>query len=55
MRTFQATTVYAGQTVRENLLRGAFREIYPGLVATLLGTGARARGARPRRRATSTR
>ena len=40
---------YAGQTVRENLLRGAFREIYPGLVATLLGTGARARGARPRR------
>jgi branched-chain amino acid transport system ATP-binding protein len=40
VRTFQATTVYAGQTVRENLLRGAFREIYPGLLATLLGTGA---------------
>jgi branched-chain amino acid transport system ATP-binding protein len=29
------------------LLRGAFREIYPGLVATLLGTG-RAREARDR-------
>ena len=47
VRTFQATTVYAGQTVRENLLRGAFREIYPGLIATLLGTGA-AREARAR-------
>jgi branched-chain amino acid transport system ATP-binding protein len=40
VRTFQATTVFAGQTVRENLLRGAFREIYPGLAATLLGTAA---------------
>jgi len=40
VRTFQATTVYAGQTVRENLLRGAFRHLYPGLVASLLGTGA---------------
>jgi branched-chain amino acid transport system ATP-binding protein len=47
VRTFQATTVYAGQTVRENLLRGAYREIYPGLIATLLGTGA-AREARAR-------
>ena len=47
VRTFQATTVFAGQTVRENLLRGAFREIYPGLLATLLGTGA-AREARAR-------
>jgi branched-chain amino acid transport system ATP-binding protein len=47
VRTFQATTVYAGRTVRENLLRGAFREIYPGLIATLLGTGA-ARAARAR-------
>jgi len=45
VRTFQATTVFAGQTVRENLLRGAFREIYPGLAATLLGT-ASARQAR---------
>jgi branched-chain amino acid transport system ATP-binding protein len=44
VRTFQATTVYAGQTVRENLLRGAFRQLYPGLVASLLGTpAARAR------------
>lgn len=40
VRTFQATTVFAAQTVRENLLRGAFREIYPGLVATLIGTPA---------------
>ncbi len=47
VRTFQATIVYAGQTVRENLLRGAFREIYPGLIATLLGTGS-AREARAR-------
>jgi branched-chain amino acid transport system ATP-binding protein len=47
VRTFQATTVYAGQTVRENLLRGAFREIYPGLIATLLGTSS-AREARAR-------
>jgi branched-chain amino acid transport system ATP-binding protein len=47
VRTFQATIVYTGQTVRENLLRGAFREIYPGLLATLLGT-ARAREARAR-------
>src|SRR5262249_34310990 len=35
VRTFQATTVYAGQTVRENLLRGAFRRLYPGLLASL--------------------
>jgi len=47
VRTFQATIVYAGQTVRENLLRGAFREIYPGLIATLLGTSS-AREARAR-------
>ena len=40
VRTFQATTVFAGQTVRENLLRGAFRDIYPGLIATVLGTSA---------------
>jgi branched-chain amino acid transport system ATP-binding protein len=42
VRTFQATTVYAGQTVRENLLRGAFRQIYPGLIASLLRTSAAA-------------
>jgi branched-chain amino acid transport system ATP-binding protein len=45
VRTFQATTVYADRTVRENVLRGAFRQIYPGLVATLLET-ASARTAR---------
>jgi branched-chain amino acid transport system ATP-binding protein len=47
VRTFQATTVYAAQTVRENLLRGAFRQIYPGLLATLFDTGS-ARAARKR-------
>mgnify|MGYP000852627836 CR=1 FL=1 len=47
VRTFQATTVFADQTVRENLRRGAFRQIYPGLAATLLGTGM-ARAARVR-------
>jgi branched-chain amino acid transport system ATP-binding protein len=47
VRTFQATTVYATQTVRENLLRGSFRQIYPGLIATLLDT-ASARAARER-------
>jgi branched-chain amino acid transport system ATP-binding protein len=47
VRTFQATIVYGAQTVRENLLRGAYRDIYPGLVATLLGT-ASARDARER-------
>ena len=45
VRTFQATNVYAAQTVQENLLRGAFRQIYPGLVPALLGTAA-ARAAR---------
>lgn len=38
VRTFQNTTVYGTRTVRENVLRGAFRQIYPGLIATLLGT-----------------
>ena len=46
MRTFQATTVYAGESVRENLRRGAFRQIYPGFFPTLLDT----RGAREARR-----
>jgi branched-chain amino acid transport system ATP-binding protein len=40
VRTFQNTTVYGAQTVRENLMRGAFRDVYPGLVATLLSTSA---------------
>jgi branched-chain amino acid transport system ATP-binding protein len=48
VRTFQATTVFAGSTVRENLERGAFRLLYPGLLATLLGT----RKAREAREAT---
>ncbi len=47
VRTFQATTVYGGSTVRENLRRGAFRSLYPGLLATLLDTGS-ARAARVR-------
>src|SRR6516164_2474027 len=47
VRTFQATTVYAARTVRENLLRGAYRQIYAGLLPALLGTPA-ARAARAR-------
>jgi branched-chain amino acid transport system ATP-binding protein len=47
VRTFQATTVYAARTVRENLLRGAYRQIYAGLLPSLLGTSA-ARAARAR-------
>jgi branched-chain amino acid transport system ATP-binding protein len=39
VRTFQATTVYANRSVRENLLRGAYRDIYPGFFATLFKTG----------------
>jgi branched-chain amino acid transport system ATP-binding protein len=38
VRTFQSTAVYGKQTVRENALRGAFLHLYPGFVATLLGT-----------------
>lgn len=38
VRTFQATTVWTGCTVRENALRGAFRHLYPGFVATFLDT-----------------
>jgi branched-chain amino acid transport system ATP-binding protein len=38
VRTFQATTVFAGSTVRENLRRGAFRLLYPGFLATLFDT-----------------
>jgi branched-chain amino acid transport system ATP-binding protein len=45
VRTFQATTVYTGRSVRENVLRGAYRRIYPGLLHTLLNT-ATARAAR---------
>ena len=39
VRTFQATTVYANRSVRENMLRGAYRDIYPGFFATLFNTG----------------
>jgi branched-chain amino acid transport system ATP-binding protein len=39
VRTFQATTVYANRSVRENLLRGAYRDIYPGFFAALFNTG----------------
>lgn len=45
VRTFQATTVWTGCTVRENALRGAFRHIYPGFMATFLDT-AKARAMR---------
>ena len=38
VRTFQATTVYAQRTVRENATRGAFLGLYSGFVATLFDT-----------------
>src|SRR5215510_7860581 len=47
VRTFQATTVFSNRSVRENLLRGAFRELYPGFFATLFNT-TKARDARQR-------
>ncbi len=42
VRTFQNTTVYARQTVRENALRGSFMQAHPGFVHDFFGT-ARAR------------
>ena len=38
VRTHQATTVYAGQTVRENALRGACAGTFPGVLHAFLGT-----------------
>jgi branched-chain amino acid transport system ATP-binding protein len=44
VRTFQATTVYQDQSVRENVLRGAYTSVYPGFWPAFLHTsGARAR------------
>jgi branched-chain amino acid transport system ATP-binding protein len=40
VRTFQATTVYQERTVRENVRRGAFTTIYPGLWSTFWSTRA---------------
>ena len=39
VRTFQATTVYQEQSVRENVLRGAFTSLYPGFWPAFLHTG----------------
>lgn len=39
VRTFQSTTVYGTQTVRENALRGAFLHRYPGMMASFFSTG----------------
>jgi branched-chain amino acid transport system ATP-binding protein len=47
VRTFQATTVYQEQSVRENVLRGAFTSMYPGFWPAFLHTG----GARAKQRA----
>lgn len=47
VRTFQATTVYQERTVRENIRRGAFTTLYPGLWAAFFATRA-ARAARHR-------
>lgn len=38
VRTFQSTTVYGNQTVRENALRGAYLHRYPGLLASFIST-----------------
>ena len=38
VRTQQATTVYAGQTVRENALRGAFTAAFPGVLHAFFDT-----------------
>jgi branched-chain amino acid transport system ATP-binding protein len=38
VRTFQSTTVYGNQTVRENALRGAFLHRYPGMLASFIST-----------------
>ena len=38
VRTFQATLVYGGRTVRENALNGAFLHLYPGFWHTFFGT-----------------
>ncbi len=40
VRTFQSTVVYTAQTVRENVLRGSFMQLYPGFFAALLRTTA---------------
>ncbi|GAC1600353.1 MAG: ABC transporter ATP-binding protein [Ramlibacter sp.] len=39
VRTFQATTIYAARTVRENAFRGAYLRAYAGFVPSLLRTG----------------
>ena len=40
VRTFQSTVVYTAQTVRENVLRGSFMQLYPGFFAALVRTTA---------------
>lgn len=40
VRTFQATAVYAGRTVHENALRGAYLTLFPGFLPTLLDSAA---------------
>jgi branched-chain amino acid transport system ATP-binding protein len=37
-RTFQSTTVYRNQTVRENCRRGAYLSLYPGFLPALFTT-----------------
>ena len=44
-RTFQSTTVYRNQTVRENCRRGAYLSLYPGFLPALFTT-ARAKAMR---------
>jgi branched-chain amino acid transport system ATP-binding protein len=39
VRTFQSTTVYGNQTVKENALRGAYLHRYPGGLSAFFSTG----------------
>jgi branched-chain amino acid transport system ATP-binding protein len=47
VRTFQSTAIYGSQSIRENVLRGAYLTAYPGFVPAFLET----RDARRRREA----
>jgi len=38
VRTFQSTTVYGNQTVRENALRGTYLHRYPGLLSSFISS-----------------
>jgi branched-chain amino acid transport system ATP-binding protein len=51
VRTFQSTAVYAASTVEENARRGAYLQMFPGVLPALLGT----QGARRKRQSAEAR